>query len=70
LVDAFAVQGDLDPASIRSNRFELEYPRGSGRLQSFPEVEEARWFTIADAWAVMLPSQLPILTALEGRLQD
>ena len=70
LVEAFAVEGDLDPADISSNLFELEFPRGSGRLQSFPEVEEARWFTIADARAQMLPSQLPILGALEAKLRD
>jgi len=68
MVEAFAVEGDLDPASITSNRFELEYPRGSGRLQSFPEVEEARWFNIPEARAEMLPSQLPILDALEKKL--
>lgn len=70
LVDAFAVEGDLDVTSIVSNRFELEYPRGSGRVQSFPEVEEARWFDLKEARHEMLPSQLPILEALEARLQD
>jgi predicted NUDIX family NTP pyrophosphohydrolase len=69
LVDAFAVEGDLDVAGVVSNRFELEYPRGSGRVQSFPEVEEARWFTLEDARREMLPSQLPILDALESKLQ-
>lgn len=68
LVDAFAVEGDLDPATLVSNRFELEYPRGSGRLQSFPEVEEARWFALKEARAEILPSQSPILDALEAKL--
>src|SRR5881409_908629 len=40
-VEAFAVEGDLDPAAIRSNTFELEWPPRSGRRQSFPEVAEA-----------------------------
>lgn len=70
LVDAFAVEGDLDVAGVVSNHFELEYPRGSGRLQSFPEVEEARWFSLAEAHREMLPSQLPILDALEARLRS
>lgn len=70
LVDAFAVEGDLDVAGVVSNHFELEYPRGSGRLQSFPEVEEARWFSLAEARCEMLPSQLPILDALEARLRS
>lgn len=70
LVDAFAVQGDLDVTSVVSNCFELEYPRGSGRIQSFPEVEEARWFGLGEARREMLPSQLPILDALEAKLSD
>jgi predicted NUDIX family NTP pyrophosphohydrolase len=69
LVDAFAVEGDLDVASVVSNRFKLEYPRGSGRVQSFPEVEEARWFTLDEARKEMLPSQLPILDALEAKIE-
>jgi predicted NUDIX family NTP pyrophosphohydrolase len=70
LVDAFAVEGELDIAAVRSNHFELEYPRGSGRLQSFPEVEEARWFGLAEARLEMLPSQVPILEALEQKLRS
>jgi predicted NUDIX family NTP pyrophosphohydrolase len=70
LVDAFAAEGDLDVATIVSNRFELEHPKGSGRMKSFPEVEEARWFSFADARREMLPSQLPILEALEAKLRD
>lgn len=69
LVDAFAVEGDLDPASVRSNAFEMEWPPRSGRRQSFPEVEEARWMTIDEARAMMLPSQLPLLDALEAKLK-
>src|SRR6185312_4645787 len=38
LVEAFAVEGDLDPGEIRSNEFELEWPPRSGRLERFPEV--------------------------------
>ena len=69
MVEAFAIEGVFEPADLRSNRFELEYPRGSGRLRSFPEVEEARWFGLAEARAEMLPSQLPILDALEEKLR-
>ena len=48
-VEAFAVEGDLDPATIRSNEFEVEWPPRSGRRQRFPEVAEARWMTLAEA---------------------
>ncbi|HEY6662706.1 MAG TPA: NUDIX domain-containing protein [Sphingomicrobium sp.] len=70
LVEAFAVEGELDPATIRSNEFELEWPPRSGRSQSFPEVEEARWMALDEARQLMLPSQLPLLDALEAKLKE
>ena len=70
IVQAFAVEGDLDPALVHSNDFELEWPPRSGRFQRFPEVAEARWMSLAEARAMMLPSQLPLLNALEGRLSS
>ena len=69
LVDALAVEGDLDAAEVRSNAFELEWPPRSGRRQSFPEVAEARWMPLAEARSLMLPSQLPLLDALEDKLK-
>jgi predicted NUDIX family NTP pyrophosphohydrolase len=69
LVEAFAVEGDLDVTTIRSNEFELEWPPRSGRLERFPEVLEARWMSLAQAHAMMLPSQLPLLDALEAKLK-
>ena len=68
-VEAFAVEGDLDCTSITSINFEMEWPPRSGARQSFPEVEEARWMTLNDARSLMLPSQLPILDALELKLR-
>jgi predicted NUDIX family NTP pyrophosphohydrolase len=68
LVEAFALEGDLDPAAIRSIEFEVEWPPRSGRRQSYPEVDEARWMSLAEARALMLPSQLPLLDALEAKL--
>ena len=69
MVEAFAIEGDLDPAAIRSIEFEVEWPPKSGRMQSYPEVAEARWLSLADARALMLPSQLPLLEALETKLE-
>jgi predicted NUDIX family NTP pyrophosphohydrolase len=68
-VEAFAAEGDFDCATLKSNRFEVEWPPRSGRRQSFPEVVEARWMTMAEARAMMLPSQLPLLDALEAELK-
>ena len=69
VVEAFAVEGDLDHAAIRSNDFELEWPPRSGRIERFPEVAEARWMSLAEARELMLPSQLPLLDALESKLR-
>jgi predicted NUDIX family NTP pyrophosphohydrolase len=69
VVDAFAVEGDLDPARIRSNEFEIEWPPRSGKRALYPEVAEARWLDLAEARALMLPSQVPLLDALEAKLK-
>lgn len=68
-VVAFAVEGDLDASMVRSNDFEVEWPPRSGRRELFPEVAEARWMTLAEAWQMMLPSQLPLLEALQEKLK-
>jgi predicted NUDIX family NTP pyrophosphohydrolase len=67
-VEAFAVEGDCDASAITSVNFAMEWPPGSGELQQFPEAEEARWMTLDEARRMMLPSQLPIIEALEGHL--
>jgi len=69
LVEVFGVEGDLDVAAIQSNHFELEWPPRSGRLERYPEVAEARWMSLAQAREMMLPSQLPLLDALEEKLR-
>lgn len=69
-VEAFALEGDLDATAIRSTLFELEWPPRSGKVGHFPEVEEARWMCLAEAREMMLASQLPLLDALETKLQD
>jgi len=68
LVEAFAVEGDFDPARLVSVEFEMEWPPRSGRRESFPEVVEARWFTDEGARECMLKSQLPLLDALAEAL--
>jgi predicted NUDIX family NTP pyrophosphohydrolase len=68
-VEAFALEGDLDIATIASNLFEMEWPPRSGVRERFPEVAEARWMTLAEARAMMLPSQLPLIDSLEDKLK-
>ncbi|HUS23553.1 MAG TPA: NUDIX domain-containing protein [Candidatus Binatia bacterium] len=69
-VQAWAVEGDLDAAAIRSNTFTLEWPRGSGQQREFPEVDRAGWFAPAEARRKLLPSQQPLLDELLARLND
>ena len=67
-VEAFALEGEFDSAAIRSNSFTLEWPPRSGRVQSFPEIDRAQWFTLAEAREKILPSQAPILDLFEAGL--
>ena len=63
-VTTFAVEGDFDLAGFRSNTFELEWPRGSGRTQEFPEVDRAAWVPVAVAREKLVKGQVPVLDAL------
>jgi predicted NUDIX family NTP pyrophosphohydrolase len=67
-VEAFALEGDLDAGAIRSNEFTLEWPLRSGRMQRFPEIDRAGWFTVAEARVKILPSQVAILDTLVAAL--
>jgi predicted NUDIX family NTP pyrophosphohydrolase len=67
-VECFAVEGDLNADAIRSNSFSCEWPPRSGRLESFPEVDRASWFTISDARDKLIPSQWPLLDRLQEAL--
>jgi len=49
----WAAEGDLDADAIKSNTFEIEWPPRSGKMKSFPEVDHAAWYTLAEA-AVMI----------------
>ncbi|WP_118915749.1 NUDIX domain-containing protein [Mycobacterium shigaense] len=64
VVTVFAVAGDLDIAEARSNTFELEWPRGSGRLREFPEVDRVAWLPVAQARAKLLKGQRAFLDRL------
>jgi len=68
IVTAFALEGDFDPATLQSNRFELEWPRGSGRMQLFPEIDRAQWFAPAKAREKIQPGQAPFIDRLLERL--
>jgi predicted NUDIX family NTP pyrophosphohydrolase len=65
VIHAWAVEGDLDATKITSNFIELEWPRGSGKTQEFPEVDRAEWFDIAAARRKLMPGQVPFIDELE-----
>lgn len=64
VVSAWAVEGDLDAASIVSNTFEIEWPPGSGRTEEFPEIDRAEWFDLDVARAAINPAQSTFLDRL------
>jgi predicted NUDIX family NTP pyrophosphohydrolase len=68
-VEAYALEAEFDADMIVSNHVSMEYPAKSGRMLSYPEMDRAAWFDMPSARAKMLPSQLPILDALEERLR-
>jgi predicted NUDIX family NTP pyrophosphohydrolase len=67
-VIGFAVGGDLDPATLVSNTFELEWPPRSGRTQEFPEIDRAEWFGLDDAREKLNPAQAAFVDRLEALL--
>ncbi|TDQ03768.1 MULTISPECIES: NUDIX domain-containing protein [unclassified Leifsonia] len=66
----FAAESEFEPDAIDSNTFELEWPPQSGRMQEFPEIDDARWFSVEDARLKLTKAQRPILDALLGRLEE
>ena len=64
-VTAFAVEGDFDVQTLRSNTFDLEWPPRSGSMAAFPEIDKVEWMTLATARKKILPSQAPLLDRLK-----
>lgn len=64
IVTAFAVRGDLDVTDTVSNTFELEWPRGSGRIREYPEIDRVAWLSVAQARSKLLKGQQPLLDRL------
>jgi predicted NUDIX family NTP pyrophosphohydrolase len=69
IVLAWAVEGDFDPACLKSNTFTMEWPPRSGRTLEVPEVDRAGWFTAEEAMRKLLKGQRPILEALLEKCQ-
>jgi predicted NUDIX family NTP pyrophosphohydrolase len=69
-VVAWAVEGDLDPATAVSNMFSLEWPPRSGRFVDVPEFDRVAWLAGDDARRVIKETQIPLIDRLEALLAD
>jgi predicted NUDIX family NTP pyrophosphohydrolase len=68
IVRAFAIEGDIDPATIKSNTFVMEWPPHSGQRREFPEIDRAAWFTIDVARQKLIPGQVALVDELQRAL--
>ncbi|WP_024818080.1 NUDIX domain-containing protein [Arthrobacter sp. 31Y] len=71
LITAFTAEAkDFQPLKITSNTFPMEWPKGSGVVKDFPEIDDARWFEETVARTKLVKGQLPIVDALVRRLGE
>lgn len=70
LVHAWALAGELDLQGFHSNHFELEWPPRSGKLQQFPEVDRAQYFSVEQAKQKMHAAEQPFIERLLERLRS
>jgi len=70
IVHTWAFEGDWDGSQpLKSNTFELEWPPGSGRVQSFPEIDRVGFFSMPEARKKLKESQHPFLDRLQSVLK-
>ena len=69
VITAFAVRGDLDLEGTFSNTFELEWPKGSGKVREYPEIDRFGWFSVTEAYVKLLKGQRPLLDRLMAALE-
>ena len=70
IVHAWAVEGEIDAAAIKSNTFAVQWPPNSGQWRHFPEVDRAGWFTVDEARNKILPGQATFIDRLLSSLND
>ena len=70
VVQAWALEGDLDADAIRSNTFTMQWPPRSGRQSEFPEVDRAAWFALDEARKRINPAQAAFLDRLAERFES
>jgi predicted NUDIX family NTP pyrophosphohydrolase len=67
-VVAWAFAGDCDPAALKSNTFEMEWPPKSGQMAPFPEIDRADFFTVEGAREKMHAAEFEFVTRLAEHL--
>lgn len=70
LIYAWGIQGNFNPDEINSNMFEIEWPPGSGKKKSFPEIDKAAWFTVDEAMQKIVPGQKGLIEDLIRKLES
>ncbi|GAA1562257.1 NUDIX domain-containing protein [Dactylosporangium maewongense] len=69
VVTVFALEGDFDEQTAVSNTFEMEWPKGSGVMQSFPELDRVAWLGLEPARTKLVKAQATFLDRLEQHLE-
>jgi predicted NUDIX family NTP pyrophosphohydrolase len=69
-ISAWAFEDDWDPAQLHSNTFTVEWPKGSRKFQTCPEVDRAQWFDLPEARRRINPAQVAWLEELERRISS
>jgi predicted NUDIX family NTP pyrophosphohydrolase len=64
VIHAWVIEADCDASQVRSNLFSLEWPRKSGQIQKFPEVDRAEWFSIPEARKRIIAGQVGFIDQL------
>lgn len=68
-VTVWAVEADLDPAAVVPGTFTMEWPRGSGRMREFPELDRVAWFGLDRARALLVTAQTVFVDRLAELLE-
>jgi predicted NUDIX family NTP pyrophosphohydrolase len=69
-VVAWGAEGDLDPATAKSNTFPLEWPPGSGDWVDVPEIDRVAWFDLEEARTRLNPAQVEFIDRLAAAVGD
>jgi predicted NUDIX family NTP pyrophosphohydrolase len=70
IITVYAAEQDFLPERIVSNTFPLEWPKGSGTIQHYPEIDDARWFPLPEARLKLVKGQVPVLDALAEHVRQ